>query len=116
MRLKLGTFDEPLHFASGAEALRGSFGFYRAADAMLSQNEQRKTRRLNMPVLAIGGAASSGENVAKSIRLIADNVESLVIPCTGHFVAEEAPAEMLAALRTFLATYRERATAAQSRN
>ena len=35
---------------------RGSFGFYRAWDTTMAQNEQRRTRRLTMPVLAIGGA------------------------------------------------------------
>src|SRR5262245_28117709 len=48
------------HFASGPDALRGSFEFYRALDTTAAQNERRKTRRLTMPVLAIGGAASSG--------------------------------------------------------
>ena len=60
-----------------------------------------------MPVLAIGGAASFGENVANAMKLVADDVESLVIPGTGHFVAEEAPDEMLAALAAFLAPYRD---------
>jgi hypothetical protein len=46
---------------SDPDVLRGSFGFYRAWDATLAQNEQRKTRPLTMPVLAIGGAASWGE-------------------------------------------------------
>jgi pimeloyl-ACP methyl ester carboxylesterase len=45
---------------SDPDALRGSFGFYRALDATIAQDGQRKTRRLAMPVLAIGGEASSG--------------------------------------------------------
>lgn len=94
------------HFASDPEALRGSFEFYRAVDVTLAQNEQRKSRPLKMPVLAIGGAMSIGENIAKSMRLTADDVQGVVIPNCGHFVAEEAPDEMLAALTTFLAPYR----------
>src|SRR5918998_2060054 len=35
---------------SDPDALRGSFGFYRAWDAMLAQNEQRKRRPLALPV------------------------------------------------------------------
>ena len=66
-----------------------------------------------MPVLAIGGAASGGENVGKSVGLAAENVESVVIPGAGHFVAEEAPEEMLVALTAFLAPYRERSPAAR---
>ena len=44
---------------------------------------------------------------AEAMQLVADDVQSVVIPGTGHFVAEEAPDEMLAALTAFLAPYRE---------
>jgi hypothetical protein len=47
--------------ASDPDALHGSFQLYRAFPATMAQNEQRKTRRLTLPVLAIGGAESSGE-------------------------------------------------------
>jgi hypothetical protein len=46
---------------SGPEALRGSFELYRAFPTIIAQNQQRATRRLSLPVLAIGGAESSGE-------------------------------------------------------
>ena len=47
------------------------------------------------------------------MRLVADDVQSLVIPGVGHWLAEEAPEEMLAALTEFLArtgTDRQRRT------
>jgi len=88
-------------------ALRGSLGFYRAIDTTLAQNGQHQARRLTMPGLAIGGAQSSGGMVGNVMKLIADDVQSVVIPGTGHWVAEQAPEEMLAALREFLAPYRE---------
>jgi pimeloyl-ACP methyl ester carboxylesterase len=93
--------------ASIPGALRGSFGFYRALDTTIVQNEQRQTKRLALPVLAIGGAASGGEGVANTMRLAASDVQSVVIPDCGHWVAEEAPEEMLAALTAFLAPYRD---------
>ena len=40
------------------------------------------------------------------MRVVADAVRSVVIPGAGHWVAEEAPDEMLAALTLFLASYR----------
>jgi pimeloyl-ACP methyl ester carboxylesterase len=67
---------------------------------------QRKTRRLTLPVLAIGGQYSGGERVADGMKLAADDVQGVVIPGAGHWVAEEAPQELLAALTTFLAPYR----------
>lgn len=89
------------------DALRGSLGFYRGLDTTLEQNAQRATRRLPMPVLAIGGAASYGEHVADAMKPLADDVQSAVIPGAGHWVAEEAPDAMLAALTAFLAPYRD---------
>ena len=98
---------------SNPDVLPGSLGFYRAFDATLAQNEQRKSRPLTMPVLAIGGAASYGEHVAEAMKLVADDVQSVVIAGAGHWVAEQAPDEMLAALTAFLAPYRDGSAAAQ---
>jgi pimeloyl-ACP methyl ester carboxylesterase len=98
--------------AADPEALRGSFGFYRAITASASQNEERKNRRLTMPVLAMGGEESGGENAANAMKLVADDVRGVVLPGSGHWVAEQAPEALLAALTEFLAPYREEATAA----
>jgi pimeloyl-ACP methyl ester carboxylesterase len=40
------------------------------------------------------------------MMLAAGNVQTVVIPGAGHWVAEQAPAQMLAALTAFLAPYR----------
>jgi pimeloyl-ACP methyl ester carboxylesterase len=93
--------------ASDPEALRGSFELYRALDVDFAQSEQRKSRRLTMPVLVIGGTASIGDQVAEAMKLVADDVQSVIIDGSGHWIAEEAPEEFLAALRDFLAPYRE---------
>lgn len=98
-----------VHLVSNPDALRGSLGFYRALDATLAQNDQRATMPLTVPVLAIGGEASHGEHVAQAMTALADDVQSVVIPGTGHWVAEDAPDEMLAALTGFLAPYRDSA-------
>ena len=96
------------------DALRGSFGFYRAIPTTIAQNEQRKTRRLTLPVLAIGGAESSGEGPGNTMKLAADDVQTMVLPGCGHWVAEQAPEELLAALTAFLAPYRDAAAAARN--
>ena len=92
---------------SDPDALRGSFGFYRALNITIAQNEERKSRRLSMPVLAIGGAESGGEGPGNTMRLVADEVQTIVLPGSGHWVAEQAPEELLAALRDFLDPHRE---------
>ena len=59
-----------------------------------------------MPVLAIGGGESSDAMVADTMQLVADDVQGMVLPGSGHWVAEQAPEELLAALTAFLAPYR----------
>jgi pimeloyl-ACP methyl ester carboxylesterase len=97
--------------ASDSDALRGSFEFYRAIPTTSAQNAERMTTRLTMPVLAIGGAESVGEAAAATMKLVADDVQGMVVPAA-HWVAEQAPAELLAAVSEFLAPYREGASSA----
>jgi pimeloyl-ACP methyl ester carboxylesterase len=92
---------------SDPEALHGSFQLYRAFGATTAQNLERKARRLAMPVLAMGGAESSGTMAADTMKLVADDVQTLVIPGIGHWLAEQAPRELVAALTEFLAPYRD---------
>jgi pimeloyl-ACP methyl ester carboxylesterase len=91
---------------TGPESLHASFAIYRALDATIAQNQQRKERRLTLPILAIGGQYSLGEQIADTMKLAADDVQALVVPGCAHWVAEEAPQETLAALTAFLAPYR----------
>jgi len=98
--------------AADSEALRGSFEFYRAISTSAAQNEERKNRRLTMPVLGIGGEESGGENAANAMKLVADDVQAVVLPGSGHWVAEQAPGALLTALTGFLAPYRDRAATA----
>jgi len=93
-------------------SLRGSFGWYRAVETTIAQNEQRTARRLTMPVLAIGAQYSTGDTVGAGMKLVADDVQTLVIPGVGHWLAEEAPEKLLAALTAFLAPYRDSGAAA----
>jgi pimeloyl-ACP methyl ester carboxylesterase len=100
--------------AADPEALHGSFAIYRALDITIAQNQQRKDRPLRMPVLAIGGAESLGDQVAATMKLAADDVQALAIPGCGHHPAEETPEATLAALTTFLAPYRDGPAAAHN--
>ena len=96
----IDTLKDPDH-------LRGSFEFYRAIPTTTAQNEERKTRRLTLSVLAIGGAESSGEGPGNTMKLVADDVQTMVLTSSGHWVAEQAPEQLLAALTAFLAPYRD---------
>jgi pimeloyl-ACP methyl ester carboxylesterase len=100
--------------ASSPEALHGSFQLYRAFGATTAQNQARKTRRLTIPVLAMGGAESGGTMAAEAMKLVADDVQTLVIPAVGHWLAEQSPDALVAALVEFLAPHRDDSNAAKS--
>ena len=89
------------------ESLHGTFAFYREWDAMQAQNEQRKKQPLTMPLLTISGEDSWGEAAGEAMKPLGADVQSAVIPGAGHWFAEQAPEETVAALGSFLAPYRD---------
>jgi pimeloyl-ACP methyl ester carboxylesterase/uncharacterized RmlC-like cupin family protein len=58
--------------------------------------------KLTMPVLAMGGEKANGDALGRQVKLVATNVETLVLPNTGHWVMEERPRETTDALMRFL--------------
>ena len=59
------------------------------------------------------GSVSGAPNLpagftARAMKPAADDVQTVVIPGAGHWVAEQAPEELLATLTAFLAPYRDR--------
>jgi pimeloyl-ACP methyl ester carboxylesterase len=70
-------------------------------------------RRLSLPVLAIGGEKGPRRRHYQHDEARRENVQGVIIPGSGHWVAEEAPEKLLAALAPFLASYRDGSGAAQ---
>jgi pimeloyl-ACP methyl ester carboxylesterase len=93
-------------FTRDKDTLRASFGLYRAWDATLKQNADRQQALLTIPVLGIVGQNSWGGLAGDAMTHFATDVQTVVIPGAGHWVAEQAPEQMLEALGTFLAPYR----------
>ena len=100
------TMDYYIGLVSDPASLTGSLGFYRSFDETVAQNQQRATRKLQVPVLAIGGERSYAEHVAEATSVVAEHVEGVVIKGAGHWVAEEAPDQLLDALTAFLSPLR----------
>lgn len=92
-------------------ALRASFGLYRAWDDILAQNAERAKQPLTIPVLGIGGAESWGEAPGLAMKAAANDVQAVAIPDAGHWLAEQAPDQLVAALTAFFAPYRAEAAA-----
>ena len=94
------------------DSLRGTFAFYREWDTMMAQNAERAKQPLTMPVLGIGGESSAAADVGNAMKSLAKDAQSAIIPGAGHWFAEEAPEETVAALTEFLAPYRDGSGAA----
>jgi len=100
-------------YTRSKNVLRGSFGLYRAWDAHVTQNKDRAKTPLTIPVLGIGGENSWGPLAGDALRPVANDVQTVVIPGVGHWVAETAPEQMLETLDPFLAPYRDGWTGAR---
>jgi pimeloyl-ACP methyl ester carboxylesterase len=57
---------------------------------------------LTMPVLAIGGEKSFGPMMGTVMRAAASNVQTAVVPNSGHWVMEENPAATIKLVEDFL--------------
>lgn len=91
---------------SDPETIRASCEDYRAAASIdLEHDDADAGRRIACPLLVLWGShgfVGTAYNVLDVWRAYADELEGHPIDC-GHFLAEEAPAHTIAALRAFLA-------------
>lgn len=82
--------------------MHAAFAQFRSIRQDAVANEASMKTRLTMPVLAVGGEKSFGNNEAIVMRNAADNVTEVVIPGAGHWLMEEAPTQTIAAIRNFM--------------
>ncbi|MHC8326373.1 alpha/beta fold hydrolase [Pseudomonas sp. LB1P83] len=84
-------------------AMHAAFAQFRSIRQDAVDNEASMKTKLTMPVLAIGGEKSFGNNEAIVMRNAADTVTEVVIPGAGHWLMEEAPTQTIKAIREFIA-------------
>jgi pimeloyl-ACP methyl ester carboxylesterase len=89
------TVDEYLRTFSGTEGVLGSLGVYRTAFKTMAQTLPLAQHKVQLPVVAIGGEKGLGAHVGQFVSMVAANVESIVLPNSGHFVPEECPEAVL---------------------
>jgi len=94
--------DEFLRTFSGREGVLGSMGVYRAAFTTMEQTEPLKTAKAQVPVIAIGGSNSRGDQIREMVSRVATNVSGVVVPNCGHFIPEEHPQELVKQIRASL--------------
>ena len=84
-------------------AMHSAFAQFLSIPQDAEDNQKTLATKLPMPVLAIGGAKSFGENEAIVMRNAASNVQALVIPDAGHWLMEEQTQATVGAVVKFLA-------------
>src|SRR5262245_56686298 len=97
-------------------AMHSGFMQFAAFDQDARDNKALLAKgKLTMPVLALGGEKSFGTTMAEIMRFAATNVQSGVIPGSGHWIMEENVEATIAMVRAFLARqrYRARSSAGQ---
>ncbi len=100
--------DAPVFVAAYARPGHETAGFayYRAVfNTPVNDTELNKassTTKLQMPVLALGGASGEGPAVLAAAHIVATNVSGGVIPDSGHYIEEEQPTTLFRKLQAFL--------------
>jgi pimeloyl-ACP methyl ester carboxylesterase len=101
-------FDEASrkHYAklyAAAGAMHAGFEQFKAFDQDAADNKAFVAKgMLTMPVLAIGGEKSFGPMMGTVMRAAASNVQTAVVPNSGHWVMEENPAATIKLIQDFL--------------
>lgn len=89
-------------------ALAAVFRMYAAIpeqDAPRNAAELAAHGRLALPVLGLGGAASVGGGMEPLLAELADDRTAVVVPDCGHYLLEEQPTAVAAAVRSFVAEH-----------
>ncbi|MBZ6493688.1 alpha/beta fold hydrolase [Natrinema longum] len=94
--------EEYVRCYAQAGGLRGGFEYYRAYDADAEHNQAHAEDPLEMPVLALGGAASFRDLPIRDMEAVATDVESEVVERAGHWIPEERPEYFVERLTEFL--------------
>ncbi|QUW88928.1 alpha/beta hydrolase [Streptomyces sp. V17-9] len=84
--------------------IRAMLAVYRAMLTDAEQNRQAARKKLDIPVLALGGSAFIGARNEDQARLVAHDVTGHVFDA-GHDLAEEVPDEMADVVLPFLAAH-----------
>jgi pimeloyl-ACP methyl ester carboxylesterase len=84
--------------------MRGMLGYYRAVLEDIKQNSELANRRLEVPVLALGGDSGSAPDLHESLKPFCINIQGGVIKNSGHYIPEEQPEALAREIIAFIST------------
>jgi pimeloyl-ACP methyl ester carboxylesterase len=93
--------DEMVRSVQEPGGTRAILEMYRAREVDADQNRPHYANPISCPVLAVGGQAYLGDQVAKQLSQVASDVRGVVIPESGHNIALENPAALARAYLDF---------------
>jgi pimeloyl-ACP methyl ester carboxylesterase len=82
--------------------MRAGFQYFRAFEKDAEDLARLAQKPLQMPMLVLTGERASGDFLIQQGRLVAANVEGVVIRKSGHWLMEEAPNQVIPRLVKFL--------------
>jgi pimeloyl-ACP methyl ester carboxylesterase len=82
--------------------MRAGFEYFRAFEQDAEDFAHFAQTPLLMPMLVLTGEKASGEGLIQQGRLVAKNVEGVVVENSGHWLMEEAPEQVIPKLVGFL--------------
>ena len=100
--------DEFVSHYSAPGGMRAGFEYYRAFPQDAIQNMNYSKTKITMPVLALGGGyiPTFGGNITMptiiyGMKILAQNVQAITVPNSGHFIPEEQPVFLVKLLNNF---------------
>jgi len=82
-------------------AMKAGMEVFRNFDQDARDNAVFSKTRLTMPMLVLGGEKSGGDFLITQGRLVADNVEGVLVSGSGHWLVDEAPGQVIPKLVEF---------------
>src|SRR5260221_10165914 len=82
-------------------AMKSGMEVFRNFDQDAKDNAVFSKTKLKMPMIVLGGEKSGGDFLVTQGKMVADNVEGVIITGSGHWLVDEAPGKVIPRLVTF---------------
>ncbi|HTQ00992.1 MAG TPA: alpha/beta hydrolase [Casimicrobiaceae bacterium] len=84
-------------------AMRSGMEVFRAFDQDAKDNAEFAKTKLAIPLLVLGGEKSGGDFLIAQGKLVADNVDGVLVKGSGHWLMDEAPGDVIPRIVAFFA-------------